>query len=228
MSDKLDLRRLDDIPDPFSGAAGAPIRALDARSMARSPPRSRVEVARAVTLAAALLFEASWLVVVERRPDLDSLPPGRLAARLLVPLGAGAIALWAAAHRGPRGLGERVERVAIAVIAAPSLFAVFTLLTSPADADDGALWARTARCAMIAAVLASAPLALGAWALRSSFVAASGWRATALGAACGALAAATMSVACADEGALHVLIGHGAMILVGGLAGAALGRRVRA
>jgi hypothetical protein len=229
MSGKLDLRPLDDIPDPFAGAASSPIRPMEARSMPDSPPRSRVEAARAVALAAALLFEASWLVAIERRPDLSSLSPGRLAAGLLVPFGASAIALWAAARPGPRGLGEPVERLAIAAAVSPAFFIVFTLLGAQTDSHDGAFWRHSTHCAMTAAFLAAGPLALGAWALGRSFVAASRWRAAALGMACGALAAATMSLACPIDSALHVLVGHGSMILIGGLAGAIFGRwRVRA
>jgi hypothetical protein len=229
MSGKLDLHRFDEIPDPFAGEARAPIRPIDARSITPSPPRARVEAARAVALAAALLFEASWLVAVERRPDLASLSPLRLAVGLLIPFGAAAIALWAAARRGPRGLGEPVARLAIAAAASPTFFTVFTLLAAPGDSHDRAFWRHLAHCAMAAAFLAAGPLALGAWALARAFVAASRWRAAALGMACGALAAATMSVACPIGDALHVLVGHGGVVLVGGLAGAALARwRLRA
>jgi hypothetical protein len=229
MSGKLDLHRLDDIPDPFAGAARSPVRPMQARSMPASPPRSRVEAARAVALAAALLFEASWLVAIERRPDLGSLSPGRLAVGLLVPFGAAAIALWAAARRGLRGLGEPVERLAIAATVAPAFFIVFTLLSAETAFQDGAFWRHSTHCAMTAAFLAAGPLAIGAWALGRAFVAASRWRAAALGMACGALAAATMSLACPIDSALHVLVGHGSMILIGGLAGAIFGRwRVRA
>jgi len=50
-------------------------------------------------------------------------------------------------------------------------------------------------------------------------------RRAALGVACGGLAAASMSLCCFHREMLHVLIGHGSMMLVGGVAGALLGRR---
>jgi hypothetical protein len=35
-----------------------------------------------------------------------------------------------------------------------------------------------------------------------------------------------MSLACWHDGALHIVVGHGTMMMVGGAAGALLGRRI--
>jgi hypothetical protein len=65
---------------------------------------------------------------------------------------------------------------------------------------------------------------LAALAFRRAFVSAAAWRTAALGAACGALSAATMSLVCPDLSAMHVVLAHGLMILVGSAIGAALAR----
>jgi hypothetical protein len=67
---------------------------------------------------------------------------------------------------------------------------------------------------------------LAGWALRHAFAAAARWRFAAAGVACGALAATTMSVVCANGNAAHVLLGHGTFMLVAGLAGWLVGERV--
>jgi hypothetical protein len=67
---------------------------------------------------------------------------------------------------------------------------------------------------------------MAAFAFRRAFVAASTLRSAVLGVACGALAASTMSIVCPHEGALHVLLGHGTMMVVGGILGALVGRHI--
>jgi hypothetical protein len=108
----------------------------------------------------------------------------------------------------------------------PVLFAVATLMASPLDAGEGHFWNLAARCMGVTALLTVGPLVLGVVVFRHAFAAASAWRTAALGVACGAMTAATMSVACWHVGALHVIVGHGAMMVVGGVAGALLGRQV--
>jgi hypothetical protein len=44
--------------------------------------------------------------------------------------------------------------------------------------------------------------------------------------ACAALAAASMSILCSVGSPAHVLVGHGGMIAVAGIAGALAGRRL--
>jgi hypothetical protein len=106
------------------------------------------------------------------------------------------------------------------------VFVVGTMMAAPPDAEAYGFWGHTVRCMLVTSVLAAAPLALGVWAFRHSFVASTRWRGAALGTAAGALAAATMSLACANDGVVHVLLGHGVIMLVGAVAGALLGGRV--
>ena len=104
MNDDFDLSRLADIGDPFVEDASAPVRPRDPQRArtGRSPTRPRVRASRAIALGAALLYEAAWLVLRERRPDLASASPVDLALGIAIPLGAAVIALGAAARSGPR------------------------------------------------------------------------------------------------------------------------------
>ncbi|MDP9152004.1 MAG: hypothetical protein M3O36_18935, partial [Myxococcota bacterium] len=82
-------------------------------------------------------------------------------------------------------------------------------------------------CMATTAALAGVPAIAAGWAYRHAFVG-SGWRTATLGVACGALAAATMSIACSVGSVLHVLVGHGSMMLAFGLLGALLARKLTA
>ena len=69
-------------------------------------------------------------------------------------------------------------------------------------------------------------MAMLTWVFRHAFVAASAWRSAALGVACGALGASTMTLACSHGEALHVIVAHGSMMVIGGGLGALLGRTI--
>jgi len=225
MNDDLDLRRLAEIPDPFAGASGAPA-PVKAPPPVASPTRRDVRRRRAIAAAAALAYEAGWVLVVERRRDLGQLPAWAIALGLVIPLAAAALALLAVTGSGRRGLGAPASWLAGLTLTPPVLFVVSTVLTNPLDAGEGHFWNLAVRCMGVTALLTAAPLALGALVFRHAFATASVWRTAALGVACGALAAATMSLACWHGGALHAIVGHGALMLIGGVAGALLGRRV--
>ncbi|HEY1690615.1 MAG TPA: NrsF family protein [Polyangiaceae bacterium] len=226
MSRDLDLERLAEIPDPFGGAA-RPVAAAPPMP-AGSPTRRDVRRRRAVAAAAVLVYEVGWLLVVEHRADLSELPGTSIAIGLLLPLVAAAVALVGCRVPGRRGLGAPVAWLLSLCVLPAALFALGTLATSPPD-TEGHFWSLVVRCMGVTALLTAGPLALGGLVFRRAFAAASQWRTAALGAACGAIAAATMSLACRHSGALHVILGHGAMILVGGAVGAlVLGRVTRA
>jgi hypothetical protein len=222
MSDEFDRMRLDEIGDPFAVEAGAPLRPPPSVAKIPARTRSRTRWFRLGILVEVLLVEAAWLVLRETRPDLGSLSASQIALGLAVPLLAAAVALAAASRTGPRGLGLSASRVAGLAVAAPFLFVLGTLLAAPPDPGDRLFWIHAAGCATVTAILTVAPLGLGLWAYRRAFVGASTWRAAAVGVAAGGLAAATMSLACPISSASHVILGHGAIMLVAGLAGALL------
>jgi hypothetical protein len=224
MSDDLDFQRMSEIPDPFQPSVEAP-RTVQRAGVA-SPTRRQVRRSRAIAAAAAVAYEAGWVLVVERRRDLGQLPAWTIALGLVIPLVAAALALVAVTGRGRRGLGAAASWLAALTWIPPALFAVATLVTGPLDAGEGHFWNLAVRCMGVTALLTAGPLALGAAVFRHAFAAASAWRTAALGVACGAMAAATMSLACWHVGALHAIAGHGTMMIVGGVAGALLGRRI--
>jgi hypothetical protein len=225
MNDERNLDRLAEIPDPFADAAPPPVQRARPESLDRSPVRSRVRAQRIVAVAGAVLCDAAWIAFVERRPDLASVPYTRLALGLAVPLAAAVLALSAIVRRGGLGLGEPTARVVALTIASPALFAVGTALAAPPSDPDPLFWRHAAGCMLVTTLLAAGPLALGLWAFRRAFVMGSVWRAAALGMAGGGLAAATMSLACPISGAPHVILAHGAIMLVAAAVGAAIGHR---
>jgi hypothetical protein len=225
MNDDRELNRLLEIGDPFADEASGPLRPMTSMPPGPSRTRAGVRTMRAIAFAAALLYDAAWLALRETRPDLPSLPLSTLAVGLGIPLAAGTIALGAAARRGERGLGLSATHVAALAMAAPALFVVATLLVSPAGGGD-LFFHRAMGCASATAILALGPLGLGLWVFRHAFAAGATWRAAAVGIACGALAAATISLHCPISTAWHVIVGHGTIMLIAGLAGAWLGRSV--
>lgn len=223
----FDVTLLGEIPDPYTAPAGdvAP-RTPDAAALPPSRTRADARRARAAALVSALLFNGAWIAFIERRRDLGALTPGALALGLGIPLTAAVVALVAVVRPGARGLGGRVVELAALVCVPPLLFAVGTLATTPPVPSTGPFVGPALRCMGAAAMLASAPFVVALLAMRRSFVSSATWRTAALGVACGALAAATMSVACPNSEPMHVLVAHGAMMLLVGLAGAFAGARL--
>jgi hypothetical protein len=224
MRSDFDWQRLGDIPDPFAGPAGA-LPANERVVLAPTPPRARVRTMRATAFAAALAYEVVIVSLFKIRPDFASLPAWLLISGLAIPSAGSALALVAALRHGPSGLGESPFRLRAFTIGAPILFAAATWLALPQVHDD-AFWPHAWACFLTTGILGLGPLLLGAWAFRHAFVAAAGWRAAAVGVACGAFGATALSLVCTNESATHVLVGHGPMMLVMGLLGAIAGRKI--
>jgi hypothetical protein len=220
------FRALAEVPDPFGGAVGTRLPPAPDLAHVASPTRDRVRTMRALALGGALTCEGIGIAVLKARPDLHSTSAIAIGLELAIPLAVALVALGALMRPGSLGLGLPAPRVALLVVGLPIFFALSTLALSPPDGDSSDFWFRALRCAAITAVLASVPLALGAMVLRRAFVSASGWRMAALGVACGALGAVAIGLVCPFSGALHVTLGHGAMMVVMGLGGGALGRWV--
>jgi len=226
MNNDIDLKRLGEIADPFAETVHPPLRPMGLQGMPRSLNRSRVRALRIAAMAAALVYDVAWLVFVETRPDIRSVPPEQLAGGLAIPLFAAAAAMGAGTRSGARGLGEPKWRVMAFAIAAPVWFALATWLVAPHEPQVELFWRRAAGCLFTTALLALGPLTLGVVAFRRAFASAAVWHTAAIGVACGALASATMSLACPIGNAWHLLVGHGAILAVAGLCGAVLGRWV--
>jgi hypothetical protein len=228
MKSDFDLQRLGEIPDPFAGAsarlAPRPPPAEVRAAMGPSPARGRVRSLRAGAFVIAVAYEIAALAVYKVRPDVASLPAWQLALGFLIPAAGALFALGAAVRGGDRGLGESPVRLRALTLAAPTLFVLATWIALP-HRGDAAFWAHALDCMVTTAVLGAVPVLFAAWVMRRSFAAAAGWRAAAMGIACGALAATAISLVCANEDAGHVLVGHGTAMLVLGLLGAIAGSR---
>ena len=225
MSGPPDLDRLSRVPDPFEGddklPAPPPLPAVAA------PTRAEHHRRLLVAVAATLLLQAVWIALSRHALPLREVTVHHVVFGLGVPLVAAAVTWLLATSRGRAGLGAPASWLALGIALATLLFVTATLATAPADQDaSGLAFAdRALRCMVQAGVLGVVSLGVFAIAFRNAFVAASTWRTAAIGVACGALAAATMSLACFHREAMHVLLGHGWMIVAGGVAGALVGRR---
>lgn len=222
-------RLLVQVPDPFAPFArdAALLPAPPVLPSVSAPTRAQHRMRLLVAVAVAILFQAIWIALAKHRMPGDAITSQHLLFGLGVPLVAAGLAWWAATTRGRAGLGAPATWLAAGIALSPLLFALTTLALAPPD-QDASTWAfldRAVRCVGASAAACAVSLGALAYAFRHAFAAVSTWRTAALGVACGALAAATMSLACFHREALHVVVGHGSMMLVGGLVGALLGRR---
>jgi hypothetical protein len=225
MKDPLDIHRIADVPDPLSGIEDWPLPARRSAAFSDSPTRSSTVTARAAALGAALLYELTWIVIMTKRDDLHRTPRAILLTELAIPIAAALFALYAAATSGAHGLGQPKGRIVTLALLSPMLFIAATLVVSPGDVDAEPFVMHSLRCLAWTAVYSLGPMALAAWVFRRSFIAAPVWRSAALGMACGAIGAATMSLVCSVSSPAHVLVGHGGMMLVGAVGGGLLGNR---
>jgi hypothetical protein len=228
MKSDFDWQQLGEIPDPFAAAAARPAprepSAAIRAAMGPSPARGRVRSLRVAALAIAVVYEVAAVAAYRLRPDMASLPAWQLALGLLVPAAVALCAFGAAVRDGDRGLGESPVRLRALTLGAPALFAFATWMALP-HRGDPAFWSHALDCMLTTAVLGAVPVVFAAWVMRRSFAAAAGWRAAAMGVACGALAATAISLVCASEDAGHVVVAHGAAMLVLGLLGGVAGSR---
>jgi hypothetical protein len=221
-----DHDRLLDIPDPLARSQHAPppMPPLPAQKSA-----TRAERKRSLTLVigAAVLYQIVWLALVEHRADLGSSSTSLLILGVVAPLALAALTAAAALKRGVHGLGSSVTGLGAAAVAAPVLFALSALVIASRMTDETApFWDRAVRCIAVTCALTAPPMTMLTLVFRRAFVAAAAWRSAVLGVACGALGAATMTIACSHGEALHVIVAHGSMMLVGGGLGALIGRSV--
>ena len=230
MNDDFDLDRLGDVPDPMSGVGDWPLPPRPAAAaLGPSPTRSGVAAVRATALVVALLYELAWIGIMNGRADLHTMPLSTLLLELAVPLATALLALAAAAGSGKESLGQPKARLVTLALASPVVFVVGSFLAgnfvASTDMDTEAFWPHALRCFLWTSLYALGPLSLAVWAFRRSFATAPAWRTAALGMACGAAGAATMSFVCSVGTPAHVIVGHGGIIFVAALGGALLGRR---
>jgi hypothetical protein len=227
MSSAPDLPPLSNVPDPYGGSEG-PLPAPPA--LPPTPSLTREAHARRLlgAIVVALFLQALWCTLSHHRISPGTQPAGELAAALGVPALAAVLGAWMALGRGRRGLGMSTGWLVAAIVLPGAAFVAATLATatSSGSASTMDVLAGSVVCATAAFVLAGSALGLGVLVMRGGFATSSVRRTAALGVACGALAATTSNVACFHREALHVLVGHGWMVVAGGALGALLGKRI--
>ena len=224
-----DLALLSRVPDPLApeddgGALPAPPVLPTTAAPTRADHRRRLWV----VVALALVVQAVWITLARHKLPLEEYSMHHLMFGLGLPLVAAGLTWAIANRRGRMGLGAPASWLGASMAVATLLFVGLTLATAPADPGVSAMTFLdgAGRCLVQAVVLGGVALGLVTYAFRRAFVTASTWRTAALGVACGGLAAATMSLACFHREAMHVVVGHGAMMVVGGIVGAIVGRRI--
>jgi hypothetical protein len=226
MKDDLSPLQMADVPDPAANIAALPLPPRPTPLWRRAPTRSQLAAKRVIALVATLAYEVGWIAIMNKRDDLYTMPRGTLALELAIPLVTVILAVDAAASAGDRGLGLPKARLTASTLIAPAVFVLATIAFGPSVVDPDPFWPHSLRCLFWTALYSAGPLALATWAFRRSFLVVPAWRTAALAMGCGASGAVTITVVCSVGSAAHVLVGHGAVMLIAGLAGAAFGRRV--
>jgi hypothetical protein len=226
MKPEIDLDSMADVPDPAAGLASIAVPPRRAQPGRPPPTRADRSALRAGAFAGALVYSGVLLVLFNKRADLHVVPGRTLLLEIAIPLAAGAVALAAATAPGRSGVGWPKRWLVTVALAAPVFFAVATWLAGPNDLDPEPFVGHGVRCLIVTGIFTVGPLLLAAWAFRGAFVAAAGWHAAALGVACAGLGATAMSLLCSVGTPAHVVVGHGGVMAIAAIAGAAFGRRI--
>ena len=218
----FDLRDLDSIPDPL---AGKPQHALPAPSLPTRPALTRSAVNRRRTIA--VLLGLAWMGVILAffgiRGDFFANP--LVLAHVILPAVFGAAALYTALSGGPAGVGPSIRPTLAFALLAPIAFVTTALLFPTSDGRAYFLRAIFV-CGDIVLFLGAVPLVALAWSLRHACVSSAPWRSTLVAVGVGMLGAAALGCHCTITDGLHVALGHGLPILVLGLVGWFVVRRV--
>lgn len=211
-----------DIPDPASGSEPRPAPPRSA-PIEPSPTVSTVRSWRLGALLAGLAWIGGHLAVFGMRPDLHRLPVSYVALQCIVPVVLALAVLFLGMRAGKSGLGTKLGLVAAAAVAGPLAFvAIGLVVPAPAHAPHDAGMVAGVGCLDVTLIWAAAPLVFAGLALRRAFVTGARWRATAVGAACGLLAGATMNGHCVNSDPVHVGVFHGLAVVLSALVGALL------
>lgn len=209
----------DDIPDPVraAAAAGSPPPAPAEPSATRGQRRAWATLGGAVAVAWIVL--AIW--ALGPRADLGSI--GVLSELGLWVLAA-LIAFVIALHPGPRGLSLGVRALLVGLLLVPIVFVAVSLAWSSGAPDIPFAWSTLAGCLAASTAMAGVPLLVAFLLFRRSFVTAAALRLSLFGGLAGFLGTLGCHAHCPTAHALsHVVVGHGASILVGAALGAVFG-----
>ena len=208
-----------DVPDPAATVARLPPPAAvvpAAPSPTRDQRRLRILIAAAIA--------AAWVVALTMRfgvrGDLDG--AGLIKIGVWAAMGV-AVVLAVAPRR--RALGPGARTLQAAVVAVPVLFALVAAFTARGAPGDGLASGALFACATAGFALAAGPIAVAGLVARRAFAVHPVLRGAALGALGGLWGSIAIQAHCPVEALAHVLIAHGAPLLLGALLGAAFGAR---
>lgn len=198
------------------------------RSLAASAPPAPFPAAGmigAVTGCAALAV-AAFLAVFGARPDLvEALAAPPVLAKSLLPVALAGLALWLALRSARPGLRLPLWPLAVPVSLAVVLFAGH-LIRTPPEAVLPAVMGHTATACLLSITGLSLPAIIAGIALVRRGAAIRPTLTGALtGIAASACVAAGYALHCNEDSPLFFTVWYGLAILIGGVAGAGLGRR---
>ena len=210
-----------EIPDPMATRASLHERRQPAPA-GPSLTRRQVTVRRMVALPAVIGWSLAVVAAIHPRSGLGPhLMP--IAAQCAIWIGLSLLGVHAAAARRRHGLGSPAWVAEILALAAPVVFVALAFVWLPAADGGGSTAVGPLRallaCFGVGLLVAVPALCLAAWALRHAFVTAPAKRGAAVGAACGLLAAAVLTLHCGSSQSGHVALAHGLPLVAATLLG---------
>jgi Negative regulator of sigma F len=216
-----------DIPDPAFRSASQPLSSMTPGGA--SLTRRQLGRRRTVALAAAALWPVAivgaWGLRQRESVDTGSMAlQGALWIVLIV------LAAFVAFSRGKRGLGRPVRWAEWVVGGGLLSFLFIALLWIPARAVIGFAAVGPASllqpCIGLGLFAAVPMLMVASWPLRHAMVQGAGWRGATVGAAAGFGAVLVLTLHCPSAFGGHVVLAHGAPLVIATLAGAFIGARI--
>ena len=228
-----DLSFLNQIPDPVPGSESSGSESFGQGSSGAArplpggnpPTRGATRRRRVVAIGASLAWLCAHLMVYGIRQDFGALPPGYIAAQVVLPIAFGACCLLVALAPGKLGLGLGVGLIGTMAVLGPLSYALLALglpLPHPPIAGKLTFWLGSLLCLDITLSWAAAPLLLVALATRRAFATQAVGRSALLGAALGLLSGGAINLHCPNVDPWHLVAGHGVPVAAAALLGAFL------
>ncbi len=217
----FDLDMLKEVPDPYdAGASSRPPPKLPPPSAGRGSLGRR----RRAVLLAVLAVEVGWLLRAGMAPRLE-MPAWFVTEAFVLPVAGAVLAWYAATLPGRLGLGLSVRRLHAALAIAVALFGLSALFAPQSSMRELTLRSSLA-CATASILFAGLPFAAGFFVFRRALAGSAWLRMGIFGIACGSIGAALVRLRCPNDSIPHILLGHGAAILLFGLLGGKVGRGI--
>jgi hypothetical protein len=235
-----DLPSFDQIPDPIpedqrpraaNSGKGPVVPASEVRPSQPaprrldgvSPNRAQTRRRRWIALALSGAWLGTHLAVYGVRQDLMALPAAYVAVQVGLPFVFAVASLSVALSPGRLGLGMSLGAIATVGLLGPVSFWLSALgMPKPAGLPGNSGLLSALVCFDITLLWAALPLVAAAFSLRRMFASGAAWRSALVGAAAGLFSGAVMNLHCPNVDPLHMVLGHGVPILIGGLVGAFL------